>query len=959
MEVEFASIEEKWQKKWADAKLFEPEVDTSKEKFFFTTPYPYISGSLHIGHGRAVTESDIYCRYVRMKGKNLLYPLAFHITGTPVLGISSAIEKGDKKKIQLYTNYVKSYVKDKKEIDKTVQSFKDPWKIVDFFVPKMMEEYSSLGLSVDWTRRFTTGDKDYQKFIEWQFNQYKEKNYLIKGSYHVLFCPNCNNAVGEDDIQDADTNPVSKQDFIWSKFHMRDSDLILMAGTTRPDALYGQTNLWVDPKGDYVIVQVKDEKWVVGREAAKKIDQQYVKSKIIGTISPKELIGKWVQGPIVDREIHILPAWFIKSSVGSGIVYSALEDPVDLFELKKIQSNDKLIKENGLDEKETKRLKPIAIIKVPGMGDNLGEDIGKEFGVKSDKDVENLEIAKGELNRRVFRKGVMKDICGKCAGMSVQDAQVYLKKSLVESGDSIMFYETSREAFCRCGEKVVVSVLNDQWFLDFNAKGWKKLAHECLKGLTLPSPAVRKMFVDTFEWLDKRPTARKRGIGTPLPFDKDWIIESLSDSTIYMTFYTIKNLINKYKIKSNQLTLSFFDYVYLEKGDLKKVSKETGIEASVLKDLRKNFDYWYPNDHRHTFVAHMSNHLSFFIFAHAGIFPKKYWPKRISLHGFVISDGVKMSKSKGNVVSLLEVKDNFGADTFRAYISTSTNLEGVFDWNPDEARNVQKNLFRTVNAVLEAISERKKGELTSTGKTFISKFESAIRNMGVALNEMRLRDYGQIVLYKIPNDIKKLKSLSSKEEVAAVYNLIVERWIKSLAPVVPHIAEELWERIGNKEFISNAEWPKYNETLIDASLEKIEEVISNVRLDILKIKELAKLEKVSKVKMFVSPDWKWKALAMIKDACDGKPDFGLAMKTLMANDEMKAHGKEVQPFLKAVMNRFGELQDLEKFDEVAVLTEAKIALAKEFGEIEIVKAESSSEAKAKNAFPGKPALLVE
>ena len=111
--------------------------------------------------------------------------------------------------------------------------------------------------------------------------------------------------------------------------------------------------------------------------------------------------------------------------------------------------------------------------------------------------------------------------------------------------------------------------------------------------------------------------------------------------------------------------------------------------------------------------------------------------------------------------------------------------------------------------------------------------------------------------------------------------------------------------------------------------------------------------------MFVSPDWKWDALAMIKKACEGKPDFGLAMKTLMANKEMRAHGKEVQPFLKAVMNRFGELQDLEKFDEVAVLTEAKIALAKEFGEIEIVKAESSSEAKAKNAFPGKPALLVE
>src|SRR3989338_5284359 len=105
-EINFSAIEKKWQKKWEEEKIFEVEVDKKKKKFFITTPYPYISGSLHLGHGRAVTETDIYGRYMRMKGYNVLYPIAFHISGTPVLGISSAIKNDNKEKISLYEEYV-------------------------------------------------------------------------------------------------------------------------------------------------------------------------------------------------------------------------------------------------------------------------------------------------------------------------------------------------------------------------------------------------------------------------------------------------------------------------------------------------------------------------------------------------------------------------------------------------------------------------------------------------------------------------------------------------------------------------------------------------------------------------------------------------------------------------------------------------------------------------------------
>lgn len=950
-------IERKWQERWKRRKVFEPVVDKKRKKFFFTTPYPYISGSLHIGHGRAVTESDIHVRYMRMKGLNVLYPLAFHITGTPVLGVSSAIKSGDEKKIKLYKGYVKNYVKNEKETERILKSFEDPWNIVKFFVPKMVDEYSSLGLSIDWTRKFTTGDPDYQKFITWQFMKYKKKDYLVKGSYPVLYCPNCENAVGEDDIQDADTDPVSKQDFIWGKFKLRDSDLILMAGTTRPDALFGQTNLWVDPEANYKIVRVKGEKWVVGEKAIEKIRDQYDKPEVIGEMKAIELIGKWVKGPLVDNDTYIMPANFIDANVGSGIVFSALEDPVDLLELKKLQTNHELVERYGLDNDVVAKLKPIYIIKVPGMGENLGEDIAKEFGAESYKDIEKLEKAKCELNKRVFRKGVMRSNCGKYAGMTVQEAQIHLKRDLVESGEAVMFYEMTREAFCRCGGKVIVSVLEDQWFLDFNAKGWKPLAYKCLKHMDLLPETMRKLFEDTFEWLDKRPAARKRGLGTPLPFDKNWIIESLSDSTIYMSFYIIKDLMNKHKIKPEQLVPEFFDYVYLGKGKPESLGRKLKIKPSILKEMRSNFEYWYPNDHRHTYVAHLSNHLSFFIFAHAGIFPDRFWPRKISFHGFVQSEGMKMSKSKGNVITLLDVKNKYGADTFRSYISTATTLEGTFDWKTNEAENIQKNVLNLYSLLSEIISKKEKGDLSLTGKSFISRFENSLKEAGEALDEMRLRDYGNIVIYHIPREIKKIKKRVDSSEMKAIYDMIAEKYVKMLNPVVPHLSEEMWEKMGKKGFVSLEGWPKYDEKLIDKKFIANEELLDQTIEDIRSVLKLIKI-KPKRIRLFVSPKWKYGFFRKLKKAIEKTRDPKKLMKQVME----KEHAFEISKIVPSVVKDPGKipLLVLDQAGEFQALEGSKGFLKKEFGcKIEVMKAEDSESDRALKASPGKPGIEVE
>jgi leucyl-tRNA synthetase len=945
--VDFKSIQDKWQKKWSEKKVFEPKIDPNKEKFFITNPYPYISGSLHIGHARVVTETDVYSRFLRMKGKNVLYPMAFHISGTPVLGISLAIREGDEKKIKLYKGYVRAYVSDEKEVEKIVKSFEDPWNIVKFFTPKMVAEYSSLGLGVDWSRTFNSGDVEHQKLVEWQFQKYKEKGYLTKGSHHVLYCLKDENAVGEDDIQDGDTNPVKKQDFMWIKFKLKDSDLILMTGTTRPDALYGQTNLWVDPSATYKIVSVNNEKWVVGNEAVKKIKMQVGESKVVGEIKATELIGKWVKGPLVENELYILPADFIDASIGSGIVYSALEDPVDLLELKKLQSSSDLIKKYNLDEETVAKLKPIFIINVEGMGENLGEDIAKEFRVGSSKDKEKIEKAKAELNKRVFRKGVMKDNCGVCSGKSVQETQTYLKKHLTDSNEGLMFYELSREAKCRCGGEVVVATISGQWFLDFNAKDWKKQSKKHLDSMEIVPDKFRKQFEDVFDWLDKRPCARKRGLGTKFPFDQKWVIESLSDSTIYMSLYTIQSKIKEYKISGEKLTPAFFDYVFLGEG------KGSDVPKNQLDDIRESFNYWYPNDHRHTFSAHLSNHLSFMIFAHVACFPKKFWPKKFTFHGMVLAEGGKMSKSKGNVVTLMEMNKEYGADTFRAFLCSSTSVESSMDWKGEEAEKTKKHLINIFNILLEMSSNKAEGVVSD--KAFISRIERGIKKATKSLEGMDLRNYSMVVLYDFLREYNRV--LKKGKEIPLINGYLLERWTKMLAPLVPHYAEEIWMKLGNKDFVSLASWPEFDESKIDEKAEFIEDSIATIKNDVTEIQRFAKVEKLSLVKIIVAANWKYDFIKKFKTLFEKEKNIGNLMKGLI-NPE---HGKTISKLVQNLVKNPSKvpLVVLSQEEEFNLLNEHKNFFEKELGcNVQIDFAEKSSEHKSGNAMPSKPAIVV-
>ena len=939
--VDFAHLEKKWREKWDKEKIFEAHATPGKRKFFCTFPYPYVNAFPHIGHLYTIMRVEAFARYKRLLGFNVLFPQGWHATGSPIVSAAKRVTEGEEKQLKI--------MKDMGISGSKLKKFEDPAYWIDYFIPEALKDYHLMGLSIDWRRQFHTTDLNpyYDRFIRWQFTKLKEKGYIVKGKFPVVWDPVENCAIGDHDRSEGEGETA--KDFAWIKFKLKDSDLILMTGTTRPDALLGQTNLWVDPGATYQIVKVKQEKWVVGKNAVKKIEDQFGKAEIIGTVTSAELIGKWVKGPIVDYPLYVLPAWFIDANVGSGLVYSALEDPVDLLELHKIQSDSKIIEKYKLDKKVVDKLGPIFIIDVPGMGKNLGEDIANEFGIKSAKDKKKLELAKGELNRRVFRKGVMNKSCGKYSGMTVEDAQVEIKKDLLSSGESVMFYELTGKVVSRFLNECVVKIVEDQWFMNYSNKKWKEVTGECLKGMRLYPEKVRGQFEYVLDWLHNWACTREEGLGTRLPWDENWLIESLSDSTIYMAYYTIAHLIVKEKI--GEVNDALFDYVMLGKGKAQHAS---------WKKMREEFDYWYPLDFRNSGKDLVQNHLAFFIFNHVAIFPKDKWPKGIGVNGWVMVDGQKMSKSLGNMIPLRDMEGKFGVDPSRFTILSGG--EGLDDpnWDSTLACSVRQKLGSFYDHCLEWYGKGRDGRLAIDAWMESRLYESILKINGF-MDETLFRSASQEIFFGLQNALKWYLRRTSGNPNKDVMKQVLEAQVVMLSVFCPFVCEEIWSTWGKKGFVSVASWPKVDTQKINVEVDVAEQFIEKTLGDIQSLLKLVKMESPQKITAFVSLPWKYSLFKEVAKFSQKTRNPKEVLGKILGEKEFKQYGTEISKFLPKLVasGRIPSLVLSEK-EEINILKENIAFFEKEFGCcFEVIAASSSREQKALQAMPGKVALLVE
>ncbi|MDP3765709.1 MAG: leucine--tRNA ligase [Nanoarchaeota archaeon] len=689
---------------------------------------------------------------------------------------------------------------------------------------------------------------------------------------------------------------------------------------------------------------------------------QYGKPEIIGTIPAKELIGKWAKGPLVDYELYIVPAGFIDAKVGSGIVYSALEDPVDLIEIQHMHAHPEIVKKYNLDPKAIEKLQPIFIINVEGIGENLGQEMLNKYNIKSPQDKEKLEEAKGELNRIVFRKGVMRKNCGEYAGLSVPQAQEIIKKDLVESKDAVMFYEPSGKVVCRCLTECIVKVVEDQWFIEYNDAKWKKLAHECLDNMKIYPEIARKQFDYVIDWLNHWACTREYGLGTKLPWDDKWVIESLSDSTIQMAYGTISKYLmhsKDYGFKIDKLNDEFFDYVFLGKGKIKAVEKSTGIPKKMLEKMRKEFEYWYPFDFRNSAKDLVQNHLSFCLFNHVALFPKKHWPRAFLVNGRIMVNNEKMSKSKGNFFTMRELYIKHGPDIVR--LGAANAGEGIDDANYDMEflETAKKKLSELYEFIRENYGRGRENTLT-IDKWVESKINETIKNTTGAMENMMFKSAVQYCFLDMQRNLKWYLKRTNNNPNKKAINLFAESVIKMMAPFTPHFCEECWEMIGKKGFVSNEKWPKAEPRAIDESLDYSEELVSSTLTDIREVLKLAKIEKPKKIRLFVSPSWKYELFEKANKLMETK-NPNEVIREIMQNEKFRKYGQDIQKFLpKMISSRKIPEAMLAQEEEIKTINESVGFIKNEFNcDVEAVEAGKSQEAKAKQAMPGKVAILVE
>ncbi|GBR74068.1 leucyl-tRNA synthetase [Candidatus Termititenax aidoneus] len=723
------TIEPKWQKKWAEAKLYQVTEDAAfpKEKRFYCLDmFPYPSGAgLHVGHPEGYTASDILCRYKRMNGFNILHPMGWDAFGLPAENY--AIKTG--------THPAVSTAKNITNFRRQIQAF---------------------GFCYDWSREIDTTDPEYFKWTQWIFLQLYKKGLAYEANMPINWCESCQTGIANEEVKDGCCErcggTVVKKDLrqwmlkitAYAERLLNDLDLLdwpepiklmqrnwigkslgaevdfeLVAGsdtstplsvlkifTTRPDTLYGATFMVVAP--EHTLLEE-----ITTPEQKQKV-QEYVrlsrlKSDLERAHLDKDKTGVFTGGyavnPVNGAKIPIWVADYVLISYGTGAIMAVpAHDERDLAFAQKYN---------------------IPVITI------FGED-GK---------ASNSEKYNG-LTSAEFKEKITADLEKKGVGQKTVN---YKLRDWVFARQR---YWGEPIPLVHCPQCGVVAVPENE--------------------LPLKLPAV-----DRYE-----PT----GTGeSPLANIPDWVNTKCPQCG------------GAAKRETNTMPQwAGSSWYYLRYIDPRNQTE--------LADKNK-LAYWLPVDHYIGGAEHAVLHLLYARFWHKVLFdlgvvstPEPF--QCLTNQGLILAeDGQKMSKSRGNVINPDEVIRDYGADAMRLYEMFMGPLEMAKPWSTKGILGVRRFLDRVWN-----IFEQKKISDELADEELLKILQQTIKKVGEDINNLSFNT-GIAQLMIFINAAQSRETLSKKT---------AEDFLKLLAPYAPHLAEELWEKLGHKTSIHLERWPEYD-----------------------------------------------------------------------------------------------------------------------------------------------------
>ncbi|MFB6136455.1 MAG: leucine--tRNA ligase [Halobacteriaceae archaeon] len=959
MDYEPQEVESKWRDRWAEGGRYEADPDEAGEATFVTVPYPYPSGGMHIGHARTYTVPDVYARYRRLQGDNVLFPIAWHVTGTPIIGAVERLKKGEEDQL--------STLRDTFGVpEDTLEDLETPMGYARYFIEEGDCSYKAgmrqLGLSVDWRREFTTNDERYSKFVSWQYRTLKERGLLENGLHPVKYCTNEEQPVTTHDLLEGED--AEFQEYTLVKFGFGESlrdgateadprETVVPMATLRPETVRGVTNAYVHPDAEYVAADVDGERWVVSREAVEKLRLQERDVEVDYEFAGERLVGKRVRNPVTDEEVLVLPAEFVDPDNATGVVMSVpAHSPDDWVALQEAKADEERMREYGIDPADVAAIEPRAILDIEGYGEYPARDAVEEHGIESSDDPA-LEEATQEVYNREFHDGVLREMYGEFAGETVQDVREALRTEYRSRGAFDAMYEFSEPVVCRCGGDVEVAE-QETWFLRYNDPDWKAEAHAAVDGLDAIPENTADQYDHTIDWLNEWPCIRNYGLGTRLPWDEDFVIEPLSDSTIYMSYYTVAHRIRDVPVED--LDHEFFDALFYGE-DAVEDPDERALE------LREEWDHWYPVDYRCSGNDLINNHLTFYLFHHAELFDEPKWPQGITVMGMGLLEGTKMSSSKGHVVLPGEAIERYGADTVRFFLLNSAEPWQDYDWRADAVASTRQQLDRFWNRGQELIrGDAGERDLRHVDRWLLSRLQRVVREVTNALDRFETRRASQEAFYRFEEDLRWYRRRADLDRPGAKWTLreVLETRLRLLSPFVPFLANELHEQLTG-EPAEDAAWPEPDPELESARTEVEEGLIEDLTEDVHEVMDVTGTDP-DRIRVYTAADWKRRVWETVVET---GPDVGAVMGRVMQRDGLRERGDEVNDLVQELVEDVRarddeELAALEEVTERDVYDSAAGFLAREFdASVDVVAEDETDDERAGQAVPFRPAIHLE
>ncbi|XP_030552782.1 leucine--tRNA ligase, cytoplasmic isoform X2 [Rhodamnia argentea] len=845
------------------------------EKFFGNFPFPYMNGFLHLGHAFSLSKLEFAAAYHRLRGANVLLPFAFHCTGMPIKASADKLAReiqqfGDPpafpSEVENQVNQelettdqnasepgMKDKFKGKKskaasksggqmyqwEImrslglsDSEISKFQDPYNWLSFFPPFAVDDLKAFGLSCDWRRSFITTDMNpfFDSFVRWQMRKLKSMGKIVKDLRYTIYSPLDGQPCADHDR--ATGEGVQPQDYTLIKMEvvppfppkmgvLEGKRVFLAAATLRPETMYGQTNAWVLPEGKYGAFEINDtDVFIVAQRAALNLAYQRFskipeKPTCLVELTGYDLIGLPLKSPLSFNEIiHALPMLTILMDKGTGIVTSVPSDaPDDYMALHDLKAKPGLREKFGVKDDWVLPFEIVPIINIPEYGDKAAEKVCKDMKIKSQNEKDKLAEAKQKTYLKGFTEGTM--LVGEYAGMKVQEAKPLIRSMLIETGQAIMYSEPEKRVMSRSGDECVVA-LTDQWYITYGESEWKKLAEECLSNMNLYSDETRHGFEHTLSWLNQWACSRSFGLGTRIPWDEQFLVESLSDSTIYMAYYTIAHLLHENdmcgsstSMKPEQMTDEVWEFVFCGG----PYPQSSDIPSSLLNQMKQEFEYWYPFDLRVSGKDLIQNHLTFCIYNHTAIMSKRHWPRGFRCNGHLMLNSEKMSKSTGNFKTLRQSIEEFSADATR--FSLADAGDGVDDANfVSETANAAILRLTKELSWMEEVLDVESSLRTGQASTYADRVFANEMNIAVKLTEQHYQDY--MFREALKSGFYDLQAARDEYRLSCgtggMNRDLLWRFMdvqtRLIAPICPHYAEYVWRVLLKKDgFVVKAGWP--------------------------------------------------------------------------------------------------------------------------------------------------------